>query len=439
MWADGLMQYSKLQIGCMLIVLYIMFIYLRERRAYRIKNREWAFELLLGTGVLSIAFDGITAYTVNRLDQIPDLVNRICHACFLCSLDAVVFFMFLYLLDITKGIPQKGGTRFLLGLPCMLNIAVVVLFMPELAYRQGVITNYSMGISAYTCYIMVAVYMSASVVLLFAGWNDMGHHKLVTVATCIGVAIMVTVYQMIRPEALLSCLVPTFVIIGSYLNMENPLFTKLKAHNQEMVMGFATLVENRDGSTGGHIRRTTNCVRMLAQELKARGFYKEELTDDFIKNLTMAAPMHDVGKIAIPDAILQKPGKLTAEEYEIMKTHAGKGGQIVKETFTHMGDEEYEEMVYEVARHHHEKWNGKGYPDGLERKEIPLCARIMAVADVFDAVSARRCYREAMPLEQCFQIIENGSGQDFDPLIAEVFLDMKEKVTQVALENTIRE
>ena len=100
----------------------------------------------------------------------------------------------------------------------------------------------------------------------------------------------------------------------------------------------------------------------------------------------MAAPMHDVGKIAIPDAILQKPGRLTAEEFEIMKTHAGKGGQIVKETFTNLGDEEYEKIVYEVARHHHERWNGKGYPDGISRKQIPLCARIMAVADVFDAV-----------------------------------------------------
>ena len=85
--------------------------------------------------------------------------------------------------------------------------------------------------------------------------------------------------------------------------------------------------------------------------------------------------------------------------------------------------------MYEVARHHHEKWNGKGYPDGLEGKEIPLCARIMAVADVFDAVSAKRCYRDAMPLEQCFRIMEDGSGQDFDPVIAEVFLDMREKVT----------
>lgn len=170
---------------------------------------------------------------------------------------------------------------------------------------------------------------------------------------------------------------------------------------------------------------------MLAKELKNRGVYKDELTEDYIKNLIMAAPMHDVGKIAIPDAILQKPGKLTAEEFDVMKTHAAKGGEIIKETFNSMGDDEYEKIAYQVARFHHEKWNGKGYPEGLSRKEIPLCARIMAVADVFDAVSAKRCYRDAMPLEQCFLIIKNGSGQDFDPYITDVFLDMKEMITNI--------
>lgn len=360
----------------MLIVLYIAFIYMREKLAYRTERKEWIFELLLATGVLCIAFDGTTAYTVNHLEEIPDVLNRILHAGFLCSLDIMVFLMFVYILDITKGLPKRRIIRRLLELPLFLSIVVVLLFIPVLTYQKGEVTNYSMGVSAYTCYIMVAVYMSATVVLLLAGWKKMGHHKLITIATCVGVSIAVTLYQMFHTEALLSCLVPTFVILGTYLNMENPLFTKLQAHNREMVMGFATLVENRDGSTGGHIRRTTTYVKMLAEELKERGFYKEQLTNDFIKNLTMAAPI-------------------------------------------------------EVARHHHEKWNGKGYPDGLARKEIPLCARIMAVADVFDAVSAKRCYRDAMPLEQCFRIIEEGSGQDFDPVIVEVFLDMREKVTEV--------
>ena len=265
--------------------------------------------------------------------------------------------MFVYILDITKGLSKRRIIRRLLELPLFLSIVVVVLFIPALTYQKGAITNYSMGVSAYTCYIMVAVYMSATVALLLAGWKQMGHHKLITIVTCVGVAIAVTLYQMFRPEALLPCLVPTFVILGTYLNMENPLFTKLQAHNREMVMGFAALVENRDGSTGGHIRRTTTYVKMLAEELKARGFYKEQLTNDFIKNMTMAAPMHDVGKIAIPDVVLQKPGRLTSEEYEIMKTHAVKGGEIIQETFSYLGDEEYEKTVYEVARHHHEKWN----------------------------------------------------------------------------------
>ncbi len=392
------MQYFKLQIGCMLIVLYVAFIYIREKYEYKVKQKEPVFELLLITGILSIAFDGATAYTVNYLDKVPGLVNAVLHACFLCGLDTLSFVIFLYMYDITRGVPKSRKIKTLIILPLAICIAVVILFMPQLEYRPGRITNYSMGISAYTCFIMVAVYMLGTVILLVKGWRNMGHHKLITLTTCIAAANVVTIYQMIYPESLISCLVPTFVIIGSYLNVENPLFTKLQAHNREMVMGFATLVENRDGSTGGHIRRTTTYVKLLAEELQKRGMYKEQLTQDYIENLTIAAPMHDVGKIAIPDAILQKPGRLTDEEF---------------------------------AMYHHEKWNGKGYPQGLTGEQIPLCARIMSVADVFDAVSAKRCYRGAMPLEQCFEIIEKGSGQDFDPQIAEVFLDMRERIGQV--------
>lgn len=141
--------------------------------------------------------------------------------------------------------------------------------------------------------------------------------------------------------------------------------------------------------------------------------------------------MHDIGKIAVPDVILQKPGRLTEEEFEIIKKHATDGGRIIEETFGNLGNEEYTRMAYQVARYHHEKWNGKGYPKGLKAREIPLCARIMAVADVFDAVSEKRCYRDAIPVEQCFAIIREGSGRDFDPVIAEVFLDSREKVERI--------
>ena len=143
------------------------------------------------------------------------------------------------------------------------------------------------------------------------------------------------------------------------------------------------------------------------------------------------APLHDIGKVAVPDNILCKPGKLTDEEFAVMKLHAEKGATIIRESFRNLGNEEYRQMAFEVARYHHEKWNGKGYPVGLKEEEIPLCARIMAVADVFDAVSEKRCYRDAMPLDKCFAIIEEGIGRDFDSDVAQAFLKIRDKVEKV--------
>lgn len=205
---------------------------------------------------------------------------------------------------------------------------------------------------------------------------------------------------------------------------------KIKELNQDIVLGFANLVENRDESTGGHVKRTSRYVELLSKELFKRKVYPEIINIEFIGNLTSAAPMHDIGKMSIPDHILQKPGKLTDEEFTIMKSHAEQGGKIIKQTFSHIGDDNYRQMVYEVARYHHEKWNGRGYPEGRSKTEIPLAARIMAVADVFDAISQKRCYRDAIPLEECFQIIEKGKGTDFEPVLVDVFLSMKDQITQ---------
>lgn len=208
-------------------------------------------------------------------------------------------------------------------------------------------------------------------------------------------------------------------------------YDQLALYNRDMIYGFATLVENRDESTGGHIKRTSIYVRLLAEELQREDIYSDIITDEFINCISMVAPLHDIGKISIPDSILQKPGRLTDEEFDIMKSHSAKGGKIIKETFAHIGDENHKEMAYKVARSHHEKWNGRGYPDGLSGEEIPLPARIMAIADVFDAVSEKRCYRDAMPLEKCFSIIEEGRNRDFDPVLVDAFMNIREEVTQV--------
>lgn len=319
----------------------------------------------------------------------------------------------------------------MLYIPFVINVVLVVVNMPSLKYYEGEISNYSMGISAYTCFLMAGIYILLCLAIVLKRWKYIEHHKRWSILTYMLVMAGITVYQMLYPQALLSSICVTIIIVGIYLNQENPSVVELTHYHEEMIMGFATLVENKDGSTGGHIKRTSAYVKLLVEELRHRGYYKDVLTKDYINNLYMAAPMHDIGKISVPDCVLQKPGKLTEEEFEIMKQHAVQGGKIIQETFGHLENVQYTNMAYQVARYHHEKWNGKGYPEGLKKEEIPLCARIMAIADVFDAVSEKRCYRDAMPIEKCFEIISQGSGKDFDPLLVEIFLDIRKKVEEV--------
>lgn len=232
----------------------------------------------------------------------------------------------------------------------------------------------------------------------------------------------------IFPQLLLTSVCVTVILLGIYMNFENPAYRRLEYYNSEVVTSFAALVENRDNSTGGHIKRTARYVNIILDKMVKSGRYKKILTKDYITNVINAAPMHDIGKIATPDAILQKPGKLTKEEYDIMKKHAAQGGKIIEETFGELDEPEFLKIAYEVARFHHEKWNGTGYPDGLSQEGIPLHSRVMAIADVFDAVSAKRCYRDAMPLDDCFRIIEEGAGADFDPYLAGLFIDARQEI-----------
>lgn len=425
------MGHYKLQLGGMMILLYIVFCYYTECKRFHKKQRRPIFTGLFTTAIICVLFDGITAYTVNHLDVVNETANRIFHMFFLLGIDSFIFCLFLYMLSTTADLPKSKARRTILYGPFVVNVLLVVLNMPNLQYHEGELSNYSMGVSAYTCFIMAGLYILFILVIFFGRWKYIESRKRVAIFTYLAVLACITGYQMLHPQVLLSSICITIIVLGVYMNQENPSVEELAHYHGEMVMGFATLVENKDGSTGGHIKRTSLYVKLLAEELRHKGIYREILTKDYMNNLCKAAPMHDIGKIAVPDSILQKPGKLTDEEFEQMKLHTVKGGKIIKETFGHLGDEQYTEMAYQVARFHHEKWNGKGYPEGLSRKDIPLCARIMAIADVFDAVSEKRCYREAMPLDKCFEIIEEGSGQHFDPILVEVFMEIRDKVEAI--------
>lgn len=181
----------------------------------------------------------------------------------------------------------------------------------------------------------------------------------------------------------------------------------------KLVLGMATMVEGRDNSTGGHIKRTSAVVRILVEEM--RKDEKLNLSPKFCEDLIKAAPMHDLGKIAVDDVILRKPGRYIPEEYEKMKTHAQKGAGIVREILKDTDDEEFSQLAENVAHYHHERWDGKGYPLGLSGEDIPYEARIMAIADVYDALVSKRVYKEKLSFEEADRIIKEHMGTQFDP------------------------
>ena len=200
---------------------------------------------------------------------------------------------------------------------------------------------------------------------------------------------------------------------------------------KNVIMSMANIVESRDGSTGEHVKRTSLYVEMIARELMNRGYYKSVLSEQYFTDLCNAAPIHDIGKIKISDRILLKPEKLTSDEFETMKSHTVEGGKIIKQTMWKIEEQEYVKVAIDVATYHHEKWNGKGYPEGLKGEEIPLGARIMAIADVFDALISKRCYKEAMGFEEAISVITSLRGTHFDPVITDVFLSLHARLQKI--------
>jgi putative two-component system response regulator len=214
------------------------------------------------------------------------------------------------------------------------------------------------------------------------------------------------------------------------------------------LLAMATLAEKRDNETGNHLRRTQAYIEALMERLKSHPRFRAALaTEDQRQRIAKAAPLHDIGKVGIPDAILLKPGKLTPAEFEIMKTHAAIGAQAIGEAMQRVQDTPspadaaaqptagplaFLETAQQIAGNHHEKWDGSGYPAGLQGDAIPLCARLMALADVFDALISQRHYKKAFSLEDTVHIIVEGRGKHFDPDIVDAFTQLVDDFTGIA-------
>lgn len=220
-----------------------------------------------------------------------------------------------------------------------------------------------------------------------------------------------------------------------YINQSQRKNEAISTFQSGMINVMADLVESRDQSTGEHIKNTSSYVEIICDELIKEGKFADILNEEFKNNIVSSAPMHDIGKIKVSDTILNKPGKFEPWEYEIMKTHAEEGAKIIHTVKKTVENEELKENYLgeaeNMAHYHHEKWNGQGYPCGLKGEEIPLSARIMAVADVFDALVAVRVYKPAMPFEKAVSIIKEGSGEHFDPDVVEAFINAEEKIRAV--------
>lgn len=197
----------------------------------------------------------------------------------------------------------------------------------------------------------------------------------------------------------------------------------LSLETREMVIfALAKLAESRDVDTGHHLERVQIYSRMLAREMAKQPKFKKVIDGEFIRLVHQTSPLHDIGKVGIPDAVLLKPGKLTAAEYEVMKSHANLGAETLQAALDRYPEARFLRIARDIAAHHHERYDGKGYPDRLMGEQIPLCARIVALADVYDALTSKRVYKDAFTHQQAREIILKESGAHFDPDVVDAFL-----------------
>jgi response regulator RpfG family c-di-GMP phosphodiesterase len=197
------------------------------------------------------------------------------------------------------------------------------------------------------------------------------------------------------------------------------------------IFALVKLSESRDDDTGAHIERTASFCRLLASKAMHHSNYSGEINEKFLETIYKASPLHDIGKVGIPDSILLKPGKLTDEEFAQMKQHVIIGYRTIAEIQKEYKNNEFLRMGMEICRYHHEKWNGSGYPEGISGEEIPLSARIMAIADVYDALRSKRVYKEAYSHEKSREIIVSSKVTHFDPVLVELFIGSEKEFEQL--------
>ncbi|MDK2807726.1 MAG: cyclic di-GMP phosphodiesterase [Clostridiales bacterium] len=210
--------------------------------------------------------------------------------------------------------------------------------------------------------------------------------------------------------------------------MVNDQIKKIREEEKHFIFSMAKISESKEDPTGKHIQSVARKSKLLAMSLQLSPRFEKEITNHFIETIEIAASLHDMGKLSVNDQILLKPGRLSVEEREEMKQHAPRGASMLSELYEINEHSEFLKMAIEIAQSHHERWDGEGYPNGLQKNEIPLPARIVAVVDVYDALTNERCYKDALSHEESADIINREAGRSFDPDIVEVFNKIQNKL-----------
>lgn len=222
------------------------------------------------------------------------------------------------------------------------------------------------------------------------------------------------------------------VVARSIMNNFQRKNSRLNSIQNNLVYGFADMIESRDGTTGEHVKRTSQTVKLITDYIrKNNSKLNIDISENELNMISMAAPLHDIGKMKVPDSILSKPGKLTNEEFDIIKTHTTEGGKLIEKIITNLEDPEYVKIAYDMAYYHHEKWNGQGYPEQLSEFSIPVSARIMAVADVFDALCSSRSYKEAYSIDKAYEIMIESKGTHFEPVLVDILLALRKDLEKI--------
>lgn len=262
-------------------------------------------------------------------------------------------------------------------------------------------------------------------------------------ATMAGIILLISIYLFQSAGIFLSPQAPIVVTMVLFALLATTRFAIEKRHAYLLYMklanarhvimdSMAAVAETRDPETGAHIKRTQHYVKSIAEKLRDAGNYSDILTQEFIDLLFVSAPLHDIGKVGVPDNILLKPGKLTEAEFELMKKHADYGKNIINSAAQKIEGDNFLIIAGEIASTHHEKWDGTGYPLGLAGHNIPISGRIMAVADVYDALISRRCYKPPFPHEDAVRIMREARGKIFDPVILDAFFSIEERIREIA-------